>query len=966
MQGERSSPSPQRRLKSPQALELALWRLERLGRRRRLEQRARRRPGVGRTIEAACAGFWGEGNLIIHVCVGRTEAELKNFSPHYRRQSCVAFFCHLKDEVEQHRAGQAQLLKQKSLTLTDSSMFHFKEPPQASEVLYKDSMLYFDDNRKWRERFVVVRADYSLDLHDSQESYTKGTPARHKLLPTGGAVLTAEEKYTAIVDKAFPDPNGSKEEPSVPVVAVPGPLPVYLRLPYRRDSYFCFQQEEKRARFVSVLNDCVRHQNEDYPKSMACEVQAFLKAIHFYRQEKGHYESWDMQMGRDCESGIITALILPWASVVTRSAYLQVLANLVMEELLPSLQTELLPKLKGKKPERKRVWFATVEATYELVHEQLREGLESLKNECRDATKQQEALIRSDMDQIINSQTFLETKLQALVSEPAMKYCSESVAPYLTSILEELMGPVSAGFQAVRLLLEDELTRVCKDFPQGGVTEELQSALQQVGRDRMEDCYQHVNVLKEQLQELRNRFKFSNSARVVHCTQNQMQQLMENAVYTFELLLQSALKDKPDKQASFMEKAKLRVLKQFDYDSSTVRKKIFQEALVDITLPAIKRNLAPACKTELQNFEQFVFADYTNFVQVENIYENLLLNLLNNEVNKVVKEAASLKKNNLFADSTDLQCVSQSSLADSRTPPLSAPSSPPQVLASVALSQKAEQKISPSGGTVSEDTHQTDDTSVIPTVKITVSSPESAEPPFSVAESQPDVPPTLPNNSSPILEVAETDVSSTKPETIICAEDSSSPQPETPSKVKDDDVTEGSSVSSDPAVCLNSAAERPVPVADACETLNVEADEQSKDASTPQSEIKEECVHTVQPDARLTISEEVRTDACVEDTDVDAKHSVDNKVCEAAPSSDENSNETQDSPAVDASPALDAVPDGPVGDAVALTSELENLNDTVNTDSPEETADSVQAIRNLIMEVIEVEDIVRPCDENQP
>ncbi|XP_051770864.1 protein Niban 1-like [Ctenopharyngodon idella] len=874
---------------------------------------------------------------------GRTEAELKNFSPHYRRQSCVAFFCHLKDEVEQHRAGQAQLLKQ-------------KEPPQASEVLYKDSMLYFDDNRKWRERFVVVCADYSLELHDSQESYTKGTPARHKLLPTGGTVLTSEEKYTAIVDKDFPDPNGSKEEPSVPVVAVPGPLPVYLRLPYRRDSYFCFQQEEKRARFVSILNDCVRHQNQDYLKSMACEVQAFLKAIHFYRQEKGHYESWDMLMGRDCE----------------------VLANLVMEELLPSLQTELLPKLKGKKPERKRVWFATVEATYELVHEQLREGLESLKNECRDATKQQEALIRSDMDQIINSQTFLETKLQALVSEPAMKYCSESVAPYLTSILEELMGPVSAGFQAVRLLLEDELTRVCKDFPQGGVTEELQSALKQVGRDRMEDCYQHVNVLKEQLQELRNRFKFSNSTRVVHCTQNQMQQLMENAVYTFELLLQSALKDKPDKQALVMEKAKLRVLKQFDYDSSTVRKKIFQDALVDITLPAIKRNLAPGCKTELQNFEQFVFADYTNFVQVENIYENLLLNLLNNEVNKVVKEAASLKKNNLFADSTDLQCVSQSSLADSRTPPLSAPSSPPQVLASVALSQKAEQKISsPPGGTVSEDTHQTHDTSVIPTVKITVSSPESAEPPespFSVAESQPDVPPTLPNNSSPILEresvaetsVAETDVSSTKPETIICAEDSSSPQPETPSKVKDDDVTEGSSVSSDQAVCLNSAAERPVALADACETLNVEADEQSKDASTPQSEIKEECVRTVQPDAKLTISEEVCTDVCVEDTDVDAKHSVDSQVCEAVPSSDDNSNETQDSPAVDASPALDSVPDGPVGGAVALTSELEDHKGIVNTDSPEETADSVQAIRNLIMEVIEVEDIVRPCNENQP
>lgn len=67
------------------------------------------------------------------------------------------------------------------------------------------------------------------------------------------------------------------------------------------------------------------------------------------------------------QSGIITALILPWASIVTRSAYLQVLANLVMEELLPSLQTELLPKLKGKKPERKRVWFAVSEISLPLT-----------------------------------------------------------------------------------------------------------------------------------------------------------------------------------------------------------------------------------------------------------------------------------------------------------------------------------------------------------------------------------------------------------------------------------------------------------------------------------------------------------------------------------------------------------------------------------------------------------------------
>lgn len=103
-------------------------------------------------------------------------------------------------------------------------------------------------------------------------------------------MLTSEEKYNAVIDKDFPDPNGeslscivngmdyehsgssfeymfacclgSKEDSSLPMVVVPGPLPVYLRLPYRRDLYFCFQQEEKRARFVSILNDCIRHQNQ--------------------------------------------------------------------------------------------------------------------------------------------------------------------------------------------------------------------------------------------------------------------------------------------------------------------------------------------------------------------------------------------------------------------------------------------------------------------------------------------------------------------------------------------------------------------------------------------------------------------------------------------------------------------------------------------------------------------------------
>lgn len=34
------------------------------------------------------------------------------------------------------------------------------------------------------------------------------------------------------------------------------------------------------------------------------------------------------------------------------------MGNLVMEKLLPSLEKDLLPRLKAKRTEKKRVWFA--------------------------------------------------------------------------------------------------------------------------------------------------------------------------------------------------------------------------------------------------------------------------------------------------------------------------------------------------------------------------------------------------------------------------------------------------------------------------------------------------------------------------------------------------------------------------------------------------------------------------------
>ncbi|XP_027756322.1 protein Niban [Empidonax traillii] len=579
---------------------------------------------------------------------GKTEAIIKNFSPHYRRQYAVAFCRHVQEELEQHQRSQSCFLKT-------------KPPGEAGTVLYEAELLHFvEDLKKWKDRYVVVRNDYTVDCFETKEAYQKGASPKHHIVLAGGKVLTSEEDYNLLSDKHFPDPVGSSEKEASPAfVPLPKEFPVYLWQPFARHSYFCFPEPGAQREFSAVLGDCVRHSNHDFLKQTTYEVEAFLEAIQFFRQEKGHYGTWEMITGNEKE----------------------ILSNLVMEELLPNLQTMILPKMKGKRNDRKRAWFAIVEETYSLVQQQVAEGLNTLKEECREVAKTLEGTIRSDMDQILNSKNFLAGKIKATVSEPAQKCCMENIQPFLTSILEELMGPVSSGFTDVRSLFDKEVNDIIQDFQKTSDTTKLKENVDQLmnlpfNSVKMEPCYLKVNLLQELLQDLKSRFKVYHIDFVIQRTQNFMQELMENAVYTFEQLFSPSHQADSAKVATTLEKVKLRVLKQYDYDSSTIRKKIFQEALVQITLPTMQKSLASTCKPELQKYEQYIFADYTSVIQVENVYEEILYQTLLEEALKVIKEAAVLKKHNLFEDNLNLPCESVSSLAEPKTPSGSAQTTP--------------------------------------------------------------------------------------------------------------------------------------------------------------------------------------------------------------------------------------------------------------------------------------------------
>ncbi|KAM6456536.1 protein Niban 1 [Liasis olivaceus] len=581
---------------------------------------------------------------------GTTEAVIKNFSPHYKRQYAVSFCKHIQNELEQNRDLQSQFLKT-------------KPPGLSSMVLYEGEVSHFaEDLKKWKDRYIVIKSNYAVESFESKEAFQKGVSSKSCILPVGGKVLTTEEEYNSLSDKHFPEPNGSNEKENTQAFVVPPKeFPVYLWQPFLRHCYYCFPDSEAQKQFSTMLNDCIRHLNHDSFKQPSFEAQAFLEAVQFFRQEKGHYGLSEMITGNE----------------------IQILSNLVMEELLPSLQSMVLPKMKGKRNDRKRAWFGILEETYHLVHNQVSDGLGALKEECKEVTLGLEGTIRSNMDQIVTSKDFLAGKIKGSIAEPIQICCGESIQPFLASLLEELMGPVSSGFTEVCLLFEKEVNEISQTFQATNDVATLNENVNHLmnlphNSVKMEPCYLKVNFLQEQLQDLKSRFKFHSVDLVIQRTHNVMQELLENAVYTFEQLLGLNHSKDITKMATAIEKVKLRVLKQYDYDSSTIRKRIFQDALVQITLPTLQRTLASTCKPVLQEYEQYIFAEYNSVIQVENVYEEILFQTLLDESLKVIKEAVHLKKHNLYEE-INIPSESVSSLSDLKTPLESAQASPVRV-----------------------------------------------------------------------------------------------------------------------------------------------------------------------------------------------------------------------------------------------------------------------------------------------
>ncbi|TRY94037.1 hypothetical protein DNTS_011951 [Danionella cerebrum] len=536
----------------------------------------------------------------------------------YEQQYAVALFNKMRYDVEGGGGPQPQLLHRK-VPLKNKSVF--------SGALFQ----YLEENKKWRNRYLFIPDTYNITFYENKQAHDRGLHAKGSINCAGYRVLTSMEEYLELLNTSLPEVKAKVG--SSPFLKCATQFPIILWHPYARHYYYCVVTEKEQQKWSAVFQDCVRHANNGLPEDCKVQTPAFTDTVRLYRQSHGHYGTWEMMCGTPP----------------------QILSNLVMETLLPEMRDLITPKLKGKLQEKQRNWMLISDALYTLVQSQAQAQYDAVVQSCEAGRPPVEATIRTDMDQIVTSKEHVTSKIRAVVLPKAEKLLKVSIQPYISSILDALMEPTSRGFFEVRDLFFRELVDMSKNLLNDGNKEKLGEHMDKISMlafhpVKMQSCYEKMESLS--LEGLQQRFDVSSPSVFVQRAQILMREQMDDAVYTFEQLLHQSLEGQEGEDLSkSIQRCQDRVIKKFDYDSSTVRKKFFREALLQIFIPYMLKQLSPSCSADLPRFQELIFEDFSRFILVENIFEEVVLHTVVKDIMMAVKEAAVQRRHNLYRDS---------------------------------------------------------------------------------------------------------------------------------------------------------------------------------------------------------------------------------------------------------------------------------------------------------------------------
>ncbi|XP_041033270.1 protein Niban 1-like isoform X2 [Carcharodon carcharias] len=575
---------------------------------------------------------------------GRADVLLYDMRPHCRRQRTAGFLNQVWNEVEPRPSQAPQLLNNKEL----------RDNQQAIAEGYL--LQHLENRRKWKERYFVLTTCYHLEYFETKEAEQRGLKPEGSVLLSGYVLLNSVMEYRDVLHRSWPHFNGIADTCwEEQYMNCPTGQLLFLWHPYRQHLLLSFHTTDDHHIWSTLFADGIRHLNTVLFRRDSFEVRAFLEAVRAYRQQRGQYGICDLYLGSETE----------------------ILSNLVMEDLCPVLESQLIPQIRGPEAKRKQTWLKMIREMYAVVETHVSEGFQALLRENEEQNLQLEKRIRPDFNQFLTSKKQLLEKIQASLGEQIRCCCEEQVRPHLRLALDGAADPMIAGLQETRKLFSEEVSRVISMVKSGGhgssSLAEVCSQLQALPYQsvQMYHCYEKVEKLEQSLSELAPKFSFAGVRFLTQRAQNIIQQLLEDAVYTFQHLLVSTqpATGLSAEISQLLDNTRVRVLKKFDSDSIAAGRQFIRDSLLELFLPYVLKTLEPVCKPGLPMYEACLCAeDDDGVIRVESTYNELVLHIVTEEINKAMKETSTQPRYSLYNASMSCLWDNEPQLGNAESP----------------------------------------------------------------------------------------------------------------------------------------------------------------------------------------------------------------------------------------------------------------------------------------------------------
>ncbi|XP_042105624.1 protein Niban 3 isoform X2 [Ovis aries] len=553
---------------------------------------------------------------------GQVDTLLRNFLPCYRGQLAASVLRQISRELGPQEPARCQLL-------------HSKKLPRVRE--HRGPLAQLRGHPpQWQPSFCVLRGDGRLEWFSHREEYENGDHPLGSTTLTGYTVLTSQREYLCLLDALCPDSSRdhTQEEPD-PLLEMPVSFPLFLQHPFRQHLCFSAATGEAQRAWRLALQGGIRLRGTVLQRSQAPAARAFLDAIRLYRQQHGQFSNDDVTLGSDAE----------------------VLTSVLMRELLPALRAQTLPGLRGDGRARAWAWTKLLDAVHAAVLAGASAGLRAFQPEKDELLAALERTIRPDVDQMLRLRARVASRLKAEVQGPLESCLRGKVDAQLPRITQTLLSTVEAELAAVRTLLTQGMDRLFRLLRGSSSSTQLRKEVYSFGEmpwdpELMQICYREAKRSQGQLGQLAALFGFFGTQSLVFGAQDLAQQLMADAVTTFLQLADQCLTTTLDcdQATQQLEKVRGRMLKKFQSDSSSARRRFIHSWLLCIFLPFVLGQLESSCKAKLLKFEGDVLAVGSPALTIEGIYEDVVRAFLLQRINRELKKALGARNMSCILD----------------------------------------------------------------------------------------------------------------------------------------------------------------------------------------------------------------------------------------------------------------------------------------------------------------------------